>query len=55
MIKLNILHEYKDSVTLDKSVMIKHAIKRLKKNIYDFLDICKNRQENVLIKFVIIR
>lgn len=38
MIKLNLVHLYKDSVTSEKSIIINYAIKRLKKNIYDLLN-----------------
>ena len=40
MIKLNLVHLYKDSETLEKSIIISYATKRLKKKKYGF-DICK--------------
>lgn len=41
MIKLNLSLLYRDNVTLEKPLNIDYIIKRLKTNIYDFLDICK--------------
>ena len=41
MIMLNLVHLYKDSVTLEKSIIINYTIKRLKKNIYGLLNVGK--------------